>query len=150
MAHPLTLPGRATFPWPNPVGFFPPFNLLKTHVHTCPLARHCSWCSGSQCLGDRREADGCEFSGSLAYTGSSRPAQGLIVRPCLSKTKCQILIVKMYLMVKITNLLPYYLKVSRGCPGLMEKSSVLQGIPCLAHSGLRAHLHWSPCAPDLH
>lgn len=53
-------------------------------------------------------------------------------------------------MVKITNLLPYYLKVSRGCPGLMEKSSVLQGIPCLAPSGLRAHLHQSPCAPDLH
>lgn len=59
-----------------------------------------------------------------------------------SQIKCQILNGNMYLLVKITDLLPSCLKVSRDCPGLLGKTSVL--------TCLRAHLHPSPRAPDLH
>lgn len=56
----------------------------------------------------------------------------------------------MCLLVKITNLLSSCLKVSRDCPGLLGKTSVLRGTPRPVLTCLRAHLHPSPCAPDLH
>lgn len=67
-----------------------------------------------------------------------------------SQIKCQILNVNMCLLVKITDLLPSCLKVSRDCPGLLGKTSVLRGTPRPVLTCLRAHLHPSPRAPDLH